>query len=351
MGQINFFKIFSIFAFLAFATVSCWATAESLHLLLSSWPLIFCWVVTIGFFVIASIGTKMIVDSFNQNVYIEKRGTRLLGGILITIIFWLICIMPTNTHTFFFRNVIHDKVSMDIATTQNYLGQIKSNQVTETKINAKSNELRNTLETKLGELKAEIFNDANPGFGPKAKSILKDFAEILGVAKIEPLSYKGTSIQDREKLYDAYRTKFYLLLNSRLEVLKRELKPTNNNHVQQAETAYKNLDLLKKYIDNKRIDLTDAEHIQTVCEKLNAGYSTIKAYPQFVDFKNNMDKETYTAPNPVTKVKRLTSVFDVWEDFIKGEYAGHGFVFWVIISILVDIAAFIFFDITFKKQD
>ena len=351
MGQINYFKIFSIFAFLAFAAVSCWATAESLHLLMPSWHLIFSWIVTIGFFVIASLGTKMIVDSLNQNIYMEKRGTRLIGGILITIFFWIICSMPTNTHTFFFRNVINDKVNQDIATTQNYLDQIKSNQISEARINAKSNELRNTLDSKLGELKAEIENDANPGFGPKAKSILNDFAEILSVAKIEPLTYKGTSIQDRQKLYNAYRTKFYLLLDTRIAVLRRELMPTNNNHVQKADNAYKNLELTKKYIDNGQIDLNDAQDIKTVCDRINAGYSIIKSYPQFVDFKNESEKETYTAANPVTKVKRLTSVFDVWEDFIKGEYAGHGFLFWIIISILVDIAAFIFFDITFKKQD
>ena len=106
MGQTNFFKIFSFFALLAFATVSCWATAESLHLLLSSWPLIFCWVVTVGFFAMASWGTKLIVDSLNQNIYMEKRGLNLIGGILITIVFWLLCIMPTKTHTFFFRNCI-----------------------------------------------------------------------------------------------------------------------------------------------------------------------------------------------------------------------------------------------------
>ncbi|MBS1503090.1 MAG: hypothetical protein JST32_13565, partial [Bacteroidetes bacterium] len=219
MGQNNFFKIFSISAFISFAAISCWATAESLHLLQSSVPLIFCWVVSVGFFVLASLCTKLIVDSLNQNVYIEKRGLRLVGGILGTIFFWLVCIMPTNTHTFFFRNAITEKVSTDIATTENYLNQIKSNQVTEARINAQSTALRNTLEAKLGELKAEIFNDANPGYGPKAKSILKDFAEILRVSKIEPLSYKGTSIQDRERLYNAYRSKFYILLDSRLEIL------------------------------------------------------------------------------------------------------------------------------------
>jgi len=259
--------------------------------------------------------------------------------------------MPTNTHTFFFRNVIGEKVSMDIATTENYLNQIKSDQVTGDRINAESIKLRNTVEAKLGELKAEIFNDANPGYGPKAKSILKEFAEILRVNEIEPLTYQGTSIQDRQRLYDAYRSKFYILLDSRLAILKRELSPSNNDHISQADNAYRNLELIKKYINNGQIDLNDAKDIQTVCDKLNAGYSVIKAYPQFVDFKNNVDKEIYTAPNPVTKVKRMTSVFDVWEDFIKGEYAGHGFIFWVIISMLVDISAFIFFDIAFKKQD
>lgn len=89
MEQNKFLKIFSIIAFLAFASVSCWATAESLHLLLPSWPVVMCWIVTIGFFFIASLGTKMIADSLNQNVYIEKRSLMLIGGILITLVFWL----------------------------------------------------------------------------------------------------------------------------------------------------------------------------------------------------------------------------------------------------------------------
>jgi hypothetical protein len=128
MGKTNYLKFFSLLAFIAFAAISCWATAESLHLLLSSWPIAFCWVVSVGFFIIASLGTKMIVDSLNQNVYIEKRGMMLGGGILLVILFWLICVMPTNTHTFFFRNVIKDKVTLDITTTQKYLSDIKNNQ-------------------------------------------------------------------------------------------------------------------------------------------------------------------------------------------------------------------------------
>ena len=346
MNDNKFLKIFGILAFLAFAAVSCWATAESLHLLLSSWPVAMCWVVTVGFFFIASWGTKLIVDSLNQKIYMEKRGMRLLGGIIILLIFWLACSMPTNTHTFFYRSVINDKVTNDISTTEGYLVQIKDNTVTETKIQIKCAEAKNKVDVKLGEL-----NDANPGFGPKAKEILREFAELLGVAKIEPLTYKGTSVQDRQRLYDAYRTKIYILLESRLLNIVKEMTPPNNNHQKQAEKDYKNLELTKKYIEDGTLDMNDANDIKTICDKLNAGYATIRTYKQFVDFKDETDQAAYTSPNAVTKVKRMISVFDVWEDFLKGEYAGHGFFFWVLISILVDVAAFIFFDIAFKKRE
>lgn len=338
-------------AFLAFAAVSCWATAESLHLLLPSFPLVMCWIVTIGFFFIASWGTKMIVDSLNQQIYMEKRGLNLIGGIFILIVFWLICSMPTNTHTFFYRNAINDKVTDDISLTKSYLAQIKDNTVTDDKIKLKCVELQNKVDTKLGELKAEIMNDANPGFGPKAKAILREFAEILGVAKIEPLSFKGTSIQDRQKLYDAYRTKMYILLESKTANIIKEMTPSNQDYRVVAERDFKNLELTEQYIKDGTLNLNDAEDIQSVCDNLNQGYGTIRNYSQFVNFKNENDEIDYTAPNSVTKVKRMISVFDVWKDFLAGEYAGRGFIFWVIISILVDIAAFIFFDIAFKKRE
>lgn len=92
---------------------------------------------------------------------------------------------------------------------------------------------------KLGELKAEIENDANPGFGPKAKNILRDFAEIFGVAKIEPLTFKGTSIQDRQKLYDAYRKKMYISMDAKKLNIIKEMTPANNNHQKQADKTIK----------------------------------------------------------------------------------------------------------------
>ena len=110
------------------------------------------------------------------------------------------------------------------------------------------------------------------------------------------------------------------------------------------------MELINKNI-NDGINLNDAEDIKMVCDKLNEGYSTIKMYNQFVDFKNAQDKELYTAENPKTKVSRLLSVYDVWVDFVSGKEGGLAFAFWILVSILVDVAAFVFFIIAFKKQD
>lgn len=351
MEQKNYLKLIWMVAFIAFAAVSCWATAESLHLLLSSWPLAMCWVVTVGFFIIASLGTKMIVDSLNQDIYLEKRGLRLVGGIVIVLIFWLICSMPTNTHTFFYRTVINDKVNTDISTTRGYLSQIKNNTNNKTQATVKVNELKNNVDVLLGELEAEIKNEVNPGFGPKSKEILRKFATLLEVDKVEPLSYKGTSKQDRDKLCDAYRTKIYILAENRATNIMAHILSPNSDNIKEVKRDDENLALVKKYIGDKTINLNDAEDVEDVCDKLNTAYNTVKKNSDFINFSSKTDEANYTADNPITKVKRMISVFDVWEDFMADEYAGHGFMFWIIISILVDIAAFIFFDLAFKKRE
>lgn len=351
MNENKFLKLFTMAGFLAFGAVSCWATAESLHLLLPSWPLVMCWAVTIGFFFIASWGTKMIIDSLNQSIYMEKRGATLLGGIVIVLVFWLFCSMPTNTHTFFYRNLIDEKVTNDIATTQGYLTQIKDNTVTDAKIKARCAEVEKQINIKLQSLEAEIKNPLNPGNGPETEMILGEIAQILGVNKINKLSGAGNSVSERNKLYQAYRDVILLQLDNKKMNIVKEMLPTNDNYRKIASKDLKNLELIKEYKDKGQLLLTDADDVKTVCDKLNQSYSTIKTYQQFVDFKNEADKDIYTSPNPQTKVSRLLSVYDVWVDFLTGKQGGLAFVFWIIISILVDVAAFIFFAIAFKKRD
>lgn len=352
MGENNYSKFLYFALFLVLAGISCWATSESFRLLLPTWPSAICWALTIAFFIVASFGTKMIVDSVNQNIYMENRGTKLVSGLLIALFFWLICSFPTNTHTFFYRNYIDDKVNTDISQTQGYLAQIKNNTVVDELIQAKTQELERDVNIRLGELKSEIENSANPGFGTKSKEILASFADILGVARIEPLSIGGSSLskQGRQILYEAYRQKILTLMETKKENIKLSLMPTNKEYRKVAENDYKNLNLVRKYIQDGTLDVNTPMDIKTICDKLNKGYNTINTYKQYVHFQNDDDKARYTTDNPETRVKRMLNVFDVWHDFINGEFPG-SFIYWIILSLLVDIAAFICFDLTFKRND
>lgn len=358
MGENNTLKVISVFAFIALACVSCWATQESLHLLLSSWPKAICWIVTVSFFIIASWGTKLIVDSLNQNVYVEKRGPKLFAGILIVIIFWLVFSMPTNTHTFFYRSSIESVTSSDISTTKGYLEQLKNNTLTEEKIRDKQTEFSNQVWAKFAELEAEIKNDANPGFGPNAKRILADFATMLQVERVDPLSITGDrSVQARAKLIDAYRTKITILMKNRENQIRLSMTaPDEKTYKNQAANDILNLDACEKMIKSHELDLNVAEQIHEVNGRLVNGYNTIRTYSNYVAFGDG-DKEQYlptsedgTQLQAVTKVEKMLSVFDVWKDFLNGKYKGRGLIIWVILSILVDVGAFIFFDIAFKKD-
>lgn len=351
MGENNYLKILWIVGFVAFAAVSCWATSESLHLLLPTWPLVMCWIVTMGFFIMASFGTKMIVDSFNNDVYINNRWTRLIGGLILLTVFWIVCSLPTNTHTFFYRTVIDDKVNNDISTTNGYLEQILNNTNNKQQAQLKVTQLKNDVDVLLGELEAEIKSEVNPGFGPKAKDIFRKFAKLLGVDKIEPLSYRGVSKQERIQLCDAYRKKMYILTEAKAQNIMTNILSPNPNSLKEVKRDMENLHLVKKYINDEIIDLNNSKDIQDVCDKLTTAYNTVKKNRDFVNFASEADKGVYTADNPVTNVRKLTDVFQVWEDFLSGSYEGYGFLFWIIISALIDIAAFIFFDLAFKKTE
>lgn len=346
-------KIISLCGFAIFAAVSCWATAESLHLLLPSWPSFMCWAVTIGFFVIASIGTKLIVDSFNQNIYLEKRGLRLIGGILLTLVFWLICSMPTNTHTFFYRTAAPDIVTQDLALTKSYLQQLRDNVKNETEIKEKLDSLERGVNSGVTALFNEIENMAQPGFGPRAKAILIEIAKDLLVSRIPELSYQGTTASQQKALKDQYNAMIGELLNNRKSELRTNYTdPQEKLFMPEAAKAIETIESIEDSVMQMDANgVVDNNLIAQADIALQKGYTTIKNYADYVTFKSDADKELYTADNLVTKTTKLLSVIDVWKDFLAGKHAGRGFVFWIVISILVDIAAFIFFDIAFKKRE
>lgn len=339
--------------FLVFAGVSCWATAESLSLLLPAWPVVFVWIVTIGFFVLASVGSKLIVDSFNQRIYLENRGWRLVGGILLMLATWLCLSFPTNTHTFFYRAVVVDVAREDLSTTRGYLLQLRDNVKSQDDIKRKTDQLDREVETQLVALDNEIDNLANPGFGPRAKAILSRLATILQVKEIPELSYKNASPKQINALKQQYRKLVYEQLDVRKSRLRETFSSAQERHFKaEADQAIKNIDIMNgKLEEMAAANELDNEIVRQTDMVLKAGHGVVRNYATFVNFNSPADRELYTAPEQLTRISRLLSVVDVWADFFHGAFSGRGFIFWILLSLVVDLAAFIFFDMAFKASD
>ena len=61
----------------------------------------------------------------------------------------------------------------------------------------------------------------------------------------------------------------------------------------------------------------------------------------------------YTYNENIYRSDRLVKVTKVWGDYFKGIFKNTDYTlwYWILLSIIVDIAAFAFFDIAFKKED
>lgn len=347
MEQRNYLKVFCAVAFIAFAAVSCWATVESLHLLLPSIPVVFVWILTIGFFFIASWGSKMIVDSLNKNVYTENPGLKLLGGVFIMLIFWLICSMPTNTHTFFYKDTIKDVAITDLETTMGYLVSLEKDEVAHAKIEHDWAIFQNEVWGIFEELRIEVKNPSRPGIAEQCENILLKLDGKLGV-KVGRISPKSNNLKGWNEVLEQYRT-------SITNILEKKKQEYADRYI-----GVSDKDVKKRIATNKaniKKVLNDIHKMSSINDQvmINAGlvltesYALIGKYSDRLDLKD-ADKQVYTG-NAISKTARMLSVWDVWMDFFNGKIARGKFIFWIIISILVDIAGFIFFDMAFKKED
>lgn len=357
MNTTNFFQIFALAAFLVLLGVSCWATVESLHLLLPTWPIFAFWAVTLILFVVASIGTKLIVESLNQRLFVENRGWRLIGGIILLLLFWFFFILPTNTHTFFYRASIKDVLIRDLTETKSKLQDLANEGLAGKIISQEKADFRNKINAIFAKFAAEINNPGNPGWRDKAEAVIIQLDGELG--EIQRLKLKCPSFQCHQELIKAMREQVENMLESklrttydtRLENINKGLdKVTINKLIAKISTV------LDKINNNPTSNDEPSEATTVVLSqayKIIEKYSDVlisefeKSHPRII---NNVrrDFEDYGG---VSKTERMRSVIVVWKDFFEGRYNGRGFLFWIVIAALVDIAGFIFFDIAFAKKE
>lgn len=350
MGNTNYFKLGAILLYLALSAVSCWATAESLKLLFGTLPIFMSWIITIGLFAVASYGFTIMLQSLTPDVYVEHRSLKFWVGIPLFLSCWLFCSMPTNTHTFFYRNVIDTELKNDIAATSGYLVQLKNNTNSQANLQAEISKLKADFEKKWAEFEYEVTKDINSGVGPYAKKRLQEFAPILHSASIEELNIGGGA--STEAICKAYRDKLVKMRDARIEELKQNAVNADEKHyVADATANLKRLGTLSEDVNANNLDPNNPDHLKIINNVLIDGYGTIKTYNKYITFNSDQDKQDYTAEKPVTRVQRMLSVIDVWTDYLTTDkYDGHGFAYWILLSIIIDIMAFVCCFLGFRKE-
>lgn len=360
MNTNRFLKLFALFAFVAFMLISCWATVESLHLLLPSWPIPIFWIATLGIFFLASMGSKMIIDSFNQNLIIDHRGLHLVGGILMLSIFWIGFSLPTNTHTFFYRSIIMEVLSKDLTDTKNQLEKLDDDKLATEIVTRDAKNYKTKIDGLWGQLKAEIMNPGNPGWGPKAEQAAINLEKELG-AKLQRVTFKTTTQSGRREVVGVLEPIVESLTKSAIES-RYFARLYNVAKHKNKEDIKKNLYAINK-IQRKINDNPAAAHeeptegtnlVLTNSYRLISNYTDVVAN-EFADTAPDKVKilreETASYTGNVTRTSRLRSVVDVWKDYFTGVWNGQGFLFWVLLAVLVDLAGFFFYYLAFKKNE
>lgn len=354
MRTLNYKQIICILAFLALAGFSCFWTAESLYIWQPSITLAGAWVIAVVFYIIASICFSRFIKGFDKHEYFpdglfSSRGGHLTFGLLGLIIFWLMISLPTNTHTLLYRASIKNVITTDLNRTQGYLQGLKDNNIEIKKINDRYNSKKEAVDALILRMIAEIDNPSAIGIGTRFKTILTELKAELG-SSIQEVAQVGTTRSQWLTAINYYQTQAYEKLKLLRAECDREIAEIKNTMNSQA---------LKALINNNKIALSDMNNmkginhvmIDAATEDLKQDYAYIKTNSQYIKFKDN-DEERYTREGALPEAQEMLDVTKVWKDAVTTDkYKGYGFFYWVFIALLVDIAAFVFFNLAVSKNN
>ncbi len=349
-------KVLWFIAFLVVAGLSCWATASSFMLIIPL-PWYVIWAMTIVFFVFSSYAFKMIMDAVHNDGSIEHPKAKLWGGIALLLLTWVIISLPTNAHTFFYKLQIKNQITQDLTTTEDYITQLARRDNLSKTDSAQFYALRNECQDLLLDFK----NEAS-GTGKKTSLQNIDKYSLHYIDNINAkLSKYGDYLMYRPNTTHNFKETQQEIdiasrsLNYRLNLIAdKEFKIKQEIANKIAAEDLENLKTMHEVVDSiiqaGKISYPSAEPIIKQIESvLSLAYSKINVNNDFVYFKTLDDENLYTATNLETRTSRFLHPYKVMGDFFLGKIP-FIFIFWIILSILLDVLGFISFDLAFKKE-
>ncbi len=273
--------------------------------------------------------------------------------------------MPTNTHSLFYTKVIDKVVVAELdnqkATLKDEVGLLDGG------INIKYDnligQLNDQVRTLTNQFIAEIDHTDRLGLGPEAFNILINIEATCGK---KPDSFFGnrhtkqrnTSPQERLRIKNHYIPQINNLLQQTVDKLneKRNIEITRKDDKKKLLSNY--IDKIEKVLAYLRdTEVPHQERIKAAQEVLGNAYGDTDYRDKILDNvevltdANAGHKDMNVESYKIYKTERLHSVFKLWGDYFKGRMSNLDFdmVYWIIISVIIDIAGLLFFAIAFRK--
>ena len=348
MNNSKFLKIFALVAFIAFAAVSCWSTTESLFLTLehAQIPKWVFWIAVVGLYVLTSVCVKMVLDSFNQNIYVEHRTVKFIIGLSGVLILWIAFSMPTNTHTFFYKQMAKNTAVKELKHIDGELQKLSSENAFVESYNAEWDKYEADVLNALAGIKREIRDFQNPGTAAKTEARIVDVEDLLGLktGTIARIVARNTTDNELNKVCEYYDK----AVKEQLDIKKQQHDANVARAFADFQERMKNVEPLRRDISATISQLDDDQYDKEAVLK-NARKVIGQAYAELESQFNGI----YTYDENVYRSDRLVKVTKVWGDYFKGKFRDTDYTlwYWILLSIIVDLAAFAFFDIAFKKEE
>ena len=351
--------ILSLLMFVVFGAVSCFATSESLYLTFDgAFPRVIWIVIVIGFYIITSLGTKWIVESFSSD-YQEKRRLKLFGGLLIVAVFWIAVSFPTNAHTFLYKRAAKTVAQKEIAWQDKELYSIIDTialaSAKRTEIHRKEAEIKSKKEALIGE----INNPDRKGFAEKSDKILLEIEDKLDIAKgsIPRTTARNYTEKEMNRLIKHYSNEIDKQLSIYKSKLSKDLAvliAEREKNAEKAKETKKRLDAMIKALDDNG-NVNEAM-LKEARAQINNAYNILDNYTITGE---SSYRTKYVENEKGLPSHKLTNAGEiVYKDYLSGQLnkkydiqETKSMIYFILISLMIDIAAFLFFNIAFKSNN
>ena len=303
------------------------------------------WIAVVGLYVLTSICTKLVLDAFAKD-YLEHRTVKLIVGLLGVILLWVVFSMPTNTHTFFYKQMAKNTAVNELKHVDSELQQLSSETAFLKKYEAEWDAFESKVSMALDQLKHEIDNPQRYGFGPEAEAKLAEIENLfdLKTGTIARRGTRNTTKQERNAVCQYYDN----VVKEQLNVKSQQHDARIAQALEDFRERMKNVTPLRRDI-KVTLDQLDDEMFDKEATLKNARKVIGRSYAELESQFNGI----YTYDEKVYRSDRLVKVTKVWGDYFKRKFKNTDYTlwYWILLSVIVDIAAFAFFYIAFKKDE